>query len=371
MTFAVLDHVTLGQLTYYRGRVALYALLKAMNIGAGDEVAAQAFTCIAVPEAIMGTGATPLYVDIEPDGFNMSPENLLRRLTSRTRAIIVQHTYGIPADMERIIAAADEHGIPVIEDCCHTLLSTHRSQLVGKLGAASFYSFEWGKPLAAGIGGAAIVNDPDLQEKVRLDYAGYRQPSTSSQLRLELQYFAFRLLFRPALYWPARSLYHLMSSAGIAEGSYNPIGEVARDFSLRMPGKTLRRMKRKLSQLESIGRHSRWVTGLYQQMIQSDNVSHPRLLSDSDVVFVRYPILLADKQSTLEKARRANIEMADWYSTPVHPLSTPDWHLVNYEAGSCPNAERRCQEIVTLPTHSSVGTSYITRASRFLNNGTG
>ena len=82
----------LADLVYFRGRVALYALLKALDVGPGDEVATQAFTCVAVPEAIMATGASPIYVDLEPTGFNMDVGDLQHKITSRTRAIIVQHT---------------------------------------------------------------------------------------------------------------------------------------------------------------------------------------------------------------------------------------------------------------------------------------
>jgi dTDP-4-amino-4,6-dideoxygalactose transaminase len=359
------NHSQLAGLTYYRGRVALNAILKALNISSGDQVAIQAFTCIAVPEAIMATGAEPLYVDIEAAGFNMDPDHLMSRLTSRTRAIVVQHTFGIPADIERIMEIADQRGIPVIEDCCHTLLSTYKSKPVGSFGAASFYSFEWGKPVAAGIGGAAVINDPQLREIVAANYQAYRPPSSLSELRLETQYFAFQLLFRPTLFWRIRSLYHLMSSMGVAEGSYNPIGEIAEDFGLKMPGRTKRRMGRKLSKLDAIANHSRWVVGQYKQGINAAGVSHPILPADSDTVFVRYPLRLKDKKRLLDKARRANVELADWYATPVHPLLPPEWHLVNYEGGSCPHSEARCDEIVTLPTHAAVGSAYINRAKQF------
>ena len=152
----------LGELLYFRGRVALHAILNGLGIGSGDEVALQAFTCVAVPEGIMATGARPVWIDIESDGYNMAPESLESRITPRTSAIVVQHTYGIPADLERILSIAERHQIPVIEDCCHTLASTYHGKPVGSFGVASFYSFEWGKPLVAGIGGAAVVNDiPD------------------------------------------------------------------------------------------------------------------------------------------------------------------------------------------------------------------
>ena len=140
---------------YFRGRVALYALLKALKVGKGDEVAMQAFTCVANPEAVMAIGALPIYVDVEVDGVNMDPGDLEGKITSRTRAIVIQHTFGIPADIAPLRAIAKRNNIPVIEDCCHTLASRYDGQTVGSFGIGSYYSFEWGKPLVAGIGGGS------------------------------------------------------------------------------------------------------------------------------------------------------------------------------------------------------------------------
>jgi len=360
---------SLTELAFFRGRVALFAILKALDIGKGDGVATQSFTCIAVPEAIMAAGACPVYIDLESTGFNMNADDLERKLTSRTRAVVVQHTYGIPADMNRIVQIAQRTRLPIIEDCCHTLASTYGNKTVGTFGVASFYSFEWGKPIVVGIGGSAVVNDPVLQGKVRAQYANYKLPASANQFRLQLQYLAHRLLYRPSLYWPVRSLYHLLGSVGAAESNYNPIrdGDTARDFSLRMSEPLQERLARKLDDLDAQTRHSCWVTSEYQSRIKSTVVSHPVLSKDSNTVFARYPLIAQHKATLLMKARRANVELAEWYATPIHPISEKDWPLIYYEAGSCPNAELRCEQVVTLPTHPAVKQRDIDRAVRFLN----
>jgi dTDP-4-amino-4,6-dideoxygalactose transaminase len=359
----------LDEFTFFRGRVGLYALLKAYGIGQGERVALQAFTCLAVPEAVLASGGLPLYVDIEAGGFNMDSDDLERKLTPQTRAIVVQHTFGIPADMERIGRIAAMHGIPIIEDCCHTLVSKYKGKTIGSFGVGSFYSFEWGKPVVAGIGGSARINEPVIREKVRDAYAGYRYPDMISQARIELQYRAFGRLYRPSLYWPVRALFHRLGSLGLAESNYNPVGlgQIADDFSLRMSPAVKRRMVKKLQTLESQTRHSRWVADQYRQRIHSDAVSQPVLPEGCDSVFARYPLLAKNKPALLSKARRARVELAEWYTTPVHPLTDQDLPLVHYETGSCSNAEARCREVVTLPVHGAVGQRDIDRIVGFLN----
>lgn len=359
----------ISEFTYYRGRVGLYAIMQALGIGKGDEVATQAFTCIAVPEAIMSAGARPLYIDLESAGFNMDAADLESRITPATRAIIVQHTFGIPADLGYIVRVAHQRGLPIIEDCCHTLATTYKGQVVGTFGMGSFYSYEWGKPIVIGIGGSALINDIPLRKKIENQYHAYQSPSPIGCYRLQLQYLAHKLFYRPSLYWKVKALYHILGKSGAAQSNYNPIneGRMAKDFLLRMSKPLQKRLVKKLQKLDIQTQHSRWVVSEYQSKIKSALVSHPIIPTDSDTVFARYPMIAKDKSTLLTKARSANVELADWYSTPIHPLTTSEWPLVHYEAGSCPNSEKRCEQVVTLPTHGAVKKNYIDRAVQLFN----
>jgi len=356
--------------TFFRGRVALYAILKGLGIGKGDNVVTQAFTCVAVPEAIVALGAWPVYVDIEPNGFNMDSGDLESKITPQTRAVVVQHTFGIPADMERIRYVANKADIPIIEDCCHTFVSKYKGKEVGGFGVASFYSFEWGKPVVAGIGGSAIINESNLNKKIRSRYKDYRFPSTLKLMRIQLQYFGFKILYRPSLYWPVRDTFHMLGSIGVAESNYNPVQEnqVAEDFCLKMPKPLQKRMARKSCNLDMWSRHSRWVSNKYQSGIEPKKVEHPEISRDCDIVFSRYPLLANDKFTLLEQARKARVELADWYSTPIHPLIGNDLELLRYKAGLCPNAEERCRQVVTLPTHMGVKVKDVERIVAFFNS---
>jgi len=353
-------------LTYFRGRVALYAILRALNIGKGDEVITQAFTCVAVPEAIMATGANPVYVDVEPGRFSMNVDDLKLKVSFRTRAIVVQHTYGIPASMDEIVLIAEKKGIPVIEDCCHTFNSSYKGKAIGTFGIGSFYSYEWGKPLVAGIGGSIQGNNEQLMEKIYINYDSYKLPNIITQIKIELQYYGFRLFYRPTFYWPVRTLFHWLGAIGLAESNYNPIGEVADDFNLRMSPLVKKRFLQKIKNIQKQTQHSRWVSEQYRMRIYSAAISHPVLNTDDKITFSRYPLLVRNKRELLSKARQACVEVADWYATPVHPLTGKLMDKVQYKWGSCPNAEACCNQVVSLPVHIGVKQFDIDRAVDFL-----
>jgi len=360
---------SLSNLTYFRGRVALYAILKALGISKGDEVATQAFTCVAVAEGIMATGARPLYIDIESMGFNMDVDDLLNKVTPETCAIILQHTFGIPGDVNQIKEAAKQKGILIIEDCCHTLASIYRGKRVGAFGVGSFYSFEWGKPVVVGIGGSAVANHAELQKKMEVQYEDFRFPSSASQYKLMIQYLVHRLLYRPSLYWPIRNIYRTLASFGLAKGNYNPINEEAasEDFSLRMSNYQKKMLVNKLHNLNKQTIHSIWVASEYRSRIRSRVVLHPNIDDDCEVIFARYPLVAQNKQNLLVEAKKAHVELADWYFSPIHPLAENQLNSVYYEANSCPNAEKMCKKIVTLPTNMRVKKRDIDKTVHFLN----
>lgn len=355
---------------FYRGRVALTALLRGLGTGPGDEVATQAYSCVAVPEGIMAAGATPLWIDIQSDGFNMDPASLASRIGPQTRAIIVQHTFGIPAELDDLIRVAGLHQIPVIEDCCHTVGSTYRGRPVGTYGVAAFNSFEWGKPIAAGLGGGAFANDLQLADAIDEIVAGLRNPPASRALRLEAQYLAFRLLYRPRHYWQVKSAFQRLGRLGLAESNYHPLNaaEVSDEFSFTMAGRAQRRLERRLTD-ESLRVHRRrQVVELYRRLIRSSSLAHPVLPENEVMDLTRYPLRVGRKEELLRLAEEQSIELADWYRTPIHPLSKQESLAVGYDSGQCPVAEKRCLEVVSLPTHAGVGVRDIRRTARFFDD---
>jgi dTDP-4-amino-4,6-dideoxygalactose transaminase len=150
------------------GTDALLATLMALDVGPGDEVIVPAFTFFATAGVVARVGARPVFVDIEPDTFNMDPSAMQAALTERTRAIIPVHLFGQCADMDRILPAAEKRGVPVIEDTAQAIAATCRGRPACSFGKAAALSFYPTKNLSAiGEGGMVLTDDEELAATLR------------------------------------------------------------------------------------------------------------------------------------------------------------------------------------------------------------
>ena len=146
------------------GTAALYVSLRALGIDAGDEVLLPAFVCASVLQAVRATGATPRFVDCDPATFSIDPADARGKIGDRTRAIIVAHLFGLPADLDSLV----ELGPPVIEDCAQTLGAQYKGRPAGTFGEISTCSFYATKLLAAGEGGMVLSSNADILDRARV-----------------------------------------------------------------------------------------------------------------------------------------------------------------------------------------------------------
>jgi perosamine synthetase len=149
------------------GSAALDIAVAALKLGPGDEVILPTFTIISCASAIVRAGATPVVVDVDPDTWNMVPEQVAAAITPRTAAIMVVHIYGLPVDMDPILHLADRHGLAVIEDAAELIGGTYKGQPCGSFGTISTFSFYPNKHITTGEGGMVVTNDPVLAERCR------------------------------------------------------------------------------------------------------------------------------------------------------------------------------------------------------------
>lgn len=164
------------------GTDALFLALRALNIGPGDEVITTPFTFIATAEMISAVGATPVFVDIEAQTFNLDIEKIPNAITERTKAIIPVHLFGQPLDMTRLMAIATSYHLAVIEDCAQATGATWQGQKVGSIGHIGCFSFFPTKNLGAcGDGGAVTTQDSALAQKMRM----IKEHGQSSRYRSE------------------------------------------------------------------------------------------------------------------------------------------------------------------------------------------
>ena len=158
------------------GRMAFYYILKALDLPPGSEIVLPALTFWVVPALARVAGLKVVFADVDPATFTLDPAALERAVSPATRAVVPTHLYGLPCDMEAILAIAARHGLKVIEDCAHALGATHDGRPVGTLGDAGFFSFQTLKPLNCYGGGLALVRDPAIAARVRAIAEGERWP---------------------------------------------------------------------------------------------------------------------------------------------------------------------------------------------------
>ncbi|MCX6721037.1 MAG: aminotransferase class I/II-fold pyridoxal phosphate-dependent enzyme, partial [Candidatus Staskawiczbacteria bacterium] len=156
--------------SFNSGRSAFYAILKALELEndpkGTPEVALQAYTCNAVPNPILWAGLEPIYVDCNKDDYNISASDLEAKISPNTKVVVVQHTFGLPANMDQIRAICAKHSLILIEDCAHSLGAEYNGIKIGLQSRAAFFSFGRDKVLSSVYGGMVTTNDDEIGKKL-------------------------------------------------------------------------------------------------------------------------------------------------------------------------------------------------------------
>jgi dTDP-4-amino-4,6-dideoxygalactose transaminase len=290
------------------GTAALHLVLQALGIGAGDEVLTVAHTFIATAEAITLAGATPVFADVEPGGFNMDPEDAERRITPRTKAILVVHLYGQLAQMDRLRDICRRHDLRLVEDACQAHGAMLRGQPAGTLGDAGCLSFYPTKNVGTvGEGGMVLTADREVAERVRMlrnhgQVARHEHAAPGYNYRLpELQAAALRVI-APRL------------------GGWN----------------------------EARVRAAGW----YRECLGGASVRLPDEGVAGGHVYHLYVVRSAARDDLQRHLTAKGIGTAVHYPTPVH--LQPAYAACGEGPGSLPHTERVAREILSLPMHPHI-----------------
>lgn len=355
---------------FWKARVALYAILRGMGIGASDEVILPGYTCVMDVNPIKYVGAKPVYVDIEPNMFNMNPDLIEEKITPNTKLIIAQHTYGYPCNIDRILQLAQKHKAPIIEDCCLSLGSTYKGKLVGTFGKAAYFSFQWNKPFTTGLGGMAITNDNELTGKIeKLRKIEMIQPTAKDKFMLAAQLAVYRTVIYPRTTALAQTVFRFLTKKGVVVGSSSMaefIPTMAADFFKCMSSVQARSGLKQLKNLNENIMHRKQMADLYDELLAEKG--WPTRNYDKSImepVMVRYPVRIRQKKEALEKAAAAGIELGSWFESPLHPAETPLTQY-DYAIGLCPEAEKAATETVNLPLHARAGEKTVRRTVEFI-----
>lgn len=337
---------------FWKGRVALYTILKAMGIGKDDEVIVPGYTCVVVANAVLYLGAKPIYADINPLTYNITPETIEPLIGPRTRAIIAQNTFGLSPDLDAIMALAEKHGLYVIEDCAHGLGGSYKGRPAGTNTHAAFFSTQWSKPITTGLGGIAFISDDDLVPKVSKIVKELKRPSTMAEIILAGQRLVRPLADNPHLYYMLVDIYRFLTQKlGLSVGS--SVGDELHTITmpenyLQAMGKLQYRSLQKVSRALSTQIQKRQkVAKRYDAFCEQFGLTKPYRPDYAEHAMLRYTIRVANKTDLIQKAQQLHIPIGDWFVSPLHPVDG-DLSLWQYKNGQCPEAEKACEEGINL-----------------------
>ena len=182
------------------GRMAFYYILKALDLRPGGEIVLPALTFWVMPEIARIAGLTPVFADVDPDTFTMTPESLARVVGPKTVAVVPTHLWGLPCAMDGIMDIAKAHHLAVIEDCAHALGATYKQRPVGTIGDAALFSFQTLKPLNTHGGGMAVARDAALAERIARLVAAEPLPTAAGVRKRLWQGRVQRISIRPGVF---------------------------------------------------------------------------------------------------------------------------------------------------------------------------
>ena len=334
------------------GRHALVILLKALEVKEGDKIGICSFTCLSVAEAVKVTGATPIYLDVD-EYLCIGPQEILRQGAGSLKVVILQHTFGIPGRLEELLTACERIGAKVIEDCAHSLGCYWRGEQLGRFGEGAIYSFEWGKPYSTGQGGMLTVNSMELLDEVDRCIEKLVFPaSTKSELMLECERRVYPILGNSKLKSYLQYKCKKLRDTSLFKGSSTPKDEFCfyRGYVRSMGNMTAKAGLEQLENWPKLKQLRCEHTDMIEEHLSKAGLALWPKPAGADVTMLRYPVLTAHKSRVLELARAQKLDIAAWYTSPVHPLQGDNLAKVNYRVGSCQKAEEMIKQFVYLPT---------------------
>lgn len=356
---------------FAKGRVALYAILRAYDIGPGDEVILPAFTCVAVPNAILYTGATPIYVDIDPATLTIDPTAVAAAIGPKTRAIIAQNTFGLSADLASLTSLGDARDIRVIDDCTHGLGGSYRDRPNGASTPASFFSTQWSKTISTGLGGFAVATDPTIATRLKAIEAEATAPSPASIALLRTLVFGMEHGGHGRLFRTGRSAYRALSRRGLVPSSSSQ-GELE---TATMPPGFLTGLSSwqagygadRVPHLAAEVARRRAIAGRYSAWLRERGRTVPAEPDGIVHAFLRYPLLVSDRATVVAASERAGVDLGDWFVSPIHPVvdGLERW---GYSPGLAPHADRICRRIVNLPIMPALRDNEVDHVIGFLSD---
>jgi len=356
---------------YWKGRVALYAILKALQINEGDEVIIPALTCVVVPNAIIYAGLKPVYIDVEEATFNMNTSLIESSITKKTKVIICQNTFGLSSNIEQILLIARKYNLLTVEDCTHGFGGYYNGKPNGSYCDAAFFSTQWNKPFSTGIGGFLVVNNDFLFSKVKELELNKTKPGIG-----EIGILKFLMIFRKyfinkntqAILVP---FYRFLSKynfiLGSNQGDELNSTEMPKNYFKDISKVQIKEGIKGLNKLKELGFLRLKNATDYTSYLKLNNKNHVKENYFQNHIFLKYPLLVKDRDAFFESARKMRIALGDWFISPLHPVEG-ELNKWFFDSSKYPIASKLAKNLINLPTDINNNADVIRFLNKNLNN---
>lgn len=349
------------------GRMALYFILKALDLPPQSEVIVPALTFWVVPEIVRVAGLKPVFADIDPSTFTLCPRAFERAITAETRAVLPTHLYGMACDMDPIVEIARRHDLKIIEDCAHSLGAQYKDRMVGTLGDASFFSFQAFKPLNTYGGGLAWMRNADLARRVGEFADGEQWPSEKRVESILWNGKWQHTFIRPKVFtyslfpiWYAASWVNAKPEERLWEGvrRLDPLPEHYRGrFSNAQAAIGRACLKRLPDFIDRTRRHARMLDNLLGDVPE---IVTPLIPPDRTHVYYQYCAYVPDSASLVKRCIRRGVDVA-----PMHVDVCTRMELFGWNGPAASGAEKAATA-VQVPVYESLSDQEIERVGRLV-----
>jgi perosamine synthetase len=337
-------------------RSSLYLILKYYGIKEGDEVILPSFSCLVIANPVIWLGAKPVYADIDKKTLNIDLDDLKKKLNNKTKAILIQHTFGNPINVEEIRKIVGKNVI-IIEDIAHALGGSYENKKIGSFGDAAILTFGIEKVISTVRGGMVLTKNTELDDYLKRQQSNL--PSFSKKrILLSLINPIYWWIITPVYYWGIGKITIGRIFTFISH-KLNLLGNMIEDceydtqkpswLPARMPGALSSLGLLQITKLDRFNDHRIKISQIYNNYLGTPF----EVLKNSKHIYLRYPAVVDNPKLIIHKAKAHGVVLGDWYKTILYAPKT-SFQKLQYTQGDTKVAEEIAAKIINLPTGINV-----------------
>lgn len=343
-------------------RMAFYSYMKILKIGNGDEVIIQASNCSVMVNAVLRIGATPVFADIDINTLGTDPKSVSNLITSKTKLIVAQHSFGIPCEIDEIMKIAKEYNIKVLEDCALTVGSKYKDVVIGNWGDAALFSIDHSKPLNCIIGGLLYLNNDKLYDQLKKFRDAMPKLNNKHQIALYKQFLFERKYYVPDNYSKGKvvellnRIFNKIRKPQVVflTDDYNhpsKLKNVSYPFPAKLPNFISQLGLFELNHFKKNKESRVQLLNEYITIFKNNNKLDllPKAYFDkrNEIIPQRLVAYLPNKSNAYKYFSKTFETNASWFQEPF--IGCKNMEELGYKHGSCVNSELSAKKIINFP----------------------